>query len=293
MEERKRNGATMIGLFGFNFYHGKGQTGSTTLRVDNIVKYWPEAEKFKYGQKYDVVIFQKVYMQPDWRYHKHLKCTKILDICDPDWLDYQFVKQTIDAVDGVTCATEPLAEFIRQLTDKPVLVVPDRHDVEVLPTPKKHKGKIKRAVWFGYKHNADVLKFVVDSLEKRNIALTVISNDDPFNSRWQEGDKYKDMYEFIKYDEKTIYQDLQKADVAVLPVGMRPADRFKSNNKTTKAWLAGLPVVKNSEDLERLDDAVKRQAEAELCYNKAIKDYDCKLTIRELKGFIDELQGRD
>ncbi len=280
-----------VGFFGFNKYHGKGQVGSTTLRADNLVKYWEDAEDFKYGRKYDAVVFQKVYMQADWKYHARLKCVKILDICDPDWLDFQPVKETIDSVDGVTCATEPLAEFVRQLTDKPVKVIPDRHDIGLVPKPRIHNGKIKKAVWFGYKQNADALRFVVPSLEKRNISLLVISNDDPFAGRWADGDEYEKNYEFIKYDEDTIYHDLQRADVAVLPVGNRPNDRFKSNNKTSKAWLAGLPVVKDSEDLERLDDLIVRQKESDKLYNQAIKEYNCKESVREMQEFINELKA--
>ena len=279
-----------VGFFAFNLYHGKGEVGSTTIRVDNVVKYWQEAERFKYGQKYDTVIFQKVYMQADWKFHEHLECTKILDMCDPDWLDYQFVKKTIDNVDGVTCSSEELAKFLRQLTDKPVKHLPDRFDLEPVPKPRVHSGKIKKAVWFGYKHNAEILKTIIPSLEKRGISLLVISNDDPLAGRWGEADPYKKMYEYIKYDESTIYDDLQKADVAILPQGFRPEDRFKSNNKTVKSWLAGLPVAKDSEHLDKLDDVVARQAEADKCYNKAIKEYDVKLSVKELKEFIDEIK---
>jgi len=280
----------MIGFFAFNLYHGKGEVGSTTIRVNNVVKYWPEAERFKYGRKYDAVIFQKVYMQADWKLHQHLKCIKILDMCDPDWLDYQFVKKTIDSVDAVTCSSEELVKFVKQLTDKPVRLIHDRFDIDLVPEPKVHIGKIKKAVWFGYKHNAEILRTIIPSLEKRDISLLVISNDDPLAGRWADNDSYKKKYEFMKYDESTIYHDLQKADVAILPVGMRPEDRFKSNNKTVKSWLAGLPVAKDSEHLEYLDDVKVRQAEADKCYNKAIKEYDVRSSVDELKQFIYDLK---
>ena len=54
----------------------------------------------------------------------------------------------------------------------------------------------------------------------------------------------KDYYTFVKYNEDTIYDTLKKADFAVLPDGMRPTDKYKSNNRTIKANLAGLLSLK-------------------------------------------------
>ena len=272
----------LVRAFTFAQYHNRPNTGSTKIRVGNLIKYWPELELYKYGEKPDVMIFQKVYMQADYLYPKNLDCIKILDICDPDWFDNQAVKQTIDEMHAVTCPTEPLAEFLRQLTDKPVVVIPDRHDIAEYPVPKKHYDKATKLVWFGYKHNAELLKGAMNWIERNGFELTVISNDAP---------NLGGEYNFIKYpaDEKDFIIELQKHDICILPQGNRPEDRFKSDNKTTKAWLAGLPVAQDAEQIEALIAPEARQKEALACYNKAIKDYDCKLSVKQMQDLIKEL----
>lgn len=274
----------LVRAFTFSQYHNKPNTGSTKIRVQNLVKYWDDYEIYKYGEKPDVMVFQKVYMQADYKVPLTLECIKILDICDPDWFDNQAVKETIDEMNAVTCPTENMAEFLRQLTDKPVVVIPDRHDIADYGQPKKHYGDAKKLVWFGYKQNAELIKGAMAWISRNGFELTIISNDSPNIA----GD-----FEFVKYpsDEKEFITELQKHDICVLPVGNRPEDRFKSNNKTTKAWLAGLPVAQDAEQIEALVSSEARQKEADMCYNKAIKEYDCKLSVKQMKELIDELSS--
>lgn len=281
-----------VRFFTFEQYHGKKNIGSTRIRVHNLIKHWDEAELYKYGENPDVMVFQKVYMQPDYHFPKHFEGIKILDICDPDWLsEQQNVVETINAVDGVTCPTETLKEFLEQLSDKPVRVIPDRHEFDYLPDLRSHSGKIRKAVWFGFKQNAELLQFAIPTLERRGIHLTVISNDDPSCWRWaNDPEKYRaEMYDFKKYEHEDIVSDLSNADVCILPEGNRPKDRFKSNNRTTLCWFAGVPIAKDSDDLDRLDDPMER--EKDIKTNRAIaqKDYDVKLSVKDLKQFIDEL----
>jgi hypothetical protein len=273
----------IVRAFTYSRYHGKGQVGSTRLRVHQLMKYWPEYKEYKYGEKVDVMIYQKVYMTYDWRFMEHFEGIQILDICDPDWLEFQNVKQTIDQMDGVTCPTEAMAEFLRQLTDKPVKVIPDRHDLELVPSLKKHTGKLKSAVWFGYAQNAELLRMVVPVLEREGISLTVISNDNPYVARWA-SEKFD--YNFLKFDEETINRDLQAYDICILPQGNRPQDRFKSNNKTIIAQLAGLPVVTDIEGLMAMQTPQARNKEALACYNIGRELYDVKLSVKDMQELI-------
>lgn len=272
----------MIRALTYSRYHGKGDVGSTRLRVHQLYKYWPEYGEYKYGEFPDVIVFQKVYVQQDWKFIEHFENIKILDICDPDWMEQQNIKQTCDAVDGVTVPTETLKEFISQLTDKPIKVIPDRHDIENIPELKIHTGKAKTAAWFGYSHNAELLKSVLPVLERYGIELTIISNDNPL---------WLPPHKFQKFDHETLLQDLRAFDICVLPEGNRPKDRFKSNNRSTLAWLAGVPVVKDLESLELMLNAKNRNKEAKACYTRAMKDYDVKLSVQEMKDFIKELKG--
>jgi len=285
----------MVRFMTFEMFHGKGNIGSTNLRVHQLIKYWNEADIYKYGEKADVLIFQKVYWTPDYHFPITYKGgLKILDICDPDWLDSVYVKRTIDGMDAVVCPSEYMAEFLRQLTDKPVKVIPDRFDLEQVPKPKTHEGKIKTAVWFGYSHNSEVLEGVVKALEERNISLLVISDDDPIPYRWaNDVETYKKKCKFIKYKEETFYESMHKADICLIPKGNRPKDKYKSNNRTVKSWLAGLPVVTNLEELETMQDSQKRNKVVQSNYKKAIAEYDVKLSIQEYKELIDGIHSRD
>lgn len=273
----------------FEAFHGRGGIGSTRLRVHNLLKHWPEAELYKYGEKPDVMVFQKVYISADYKFPAHFKGIKILDICDPDWLQGSAIKETVDAMDGVTTSAPALAEFIRQMTDKPVREIKDRH--EPVPNPKKHEGPLKKLVWFGYKQNAELLRFVIPSLEKRGLGLDVISNDNPMVWKWADNpDRYQDLCSFAKHSETTLMDDLKAHDAVVIPVGNRPHDRFKSNNRITRAWWAGLPVITNTDDLERFDDPNERNKEAKANYKEAQEEYNVTKSVDEMKDFIEELK---
>ncbi len=280
----------MISFFTLEQFHGKYGVGSTRLRVHQLIKYWPQAEIYRYGTNPEALIFQKVYLSEDYRFPEHFEGIKILDICDPDWTDGLLVAETARMVDGVTVPSEALAEFMRQLTDKPVRVIPDRHDLENFKGIKHHRGKIEKAVWFGYQQNAELLKYSIPTLERRGIHLTVISNEDPFVSRYaKDVDTFG--YKFVKFDEKTLNDQLKQADICVLPIGGRPKDRFKSNNRTIIAQLNGLPVVSDVDMLDAMETPEARNKQAKECYNSAKKLYDVRLSVQEMKDFIEELKN--
>lgn len=286
----------MIRFFTFSQYHNKPNTGSTRIRVNNLLKYWPEAGIYKYGENPQALIFQKVYVTDDYKFPVHFKGVKILDICDSDWMSPNevLIKQTVDAMDGVTCPTENMATFIRQLTDKPVKVIPDRHIVEGTPKPKKHEGKATKVVWYGYKQNAELLRFAIPTLERLGLTLTVISNEDPMAHRWADDpEKYMRKYYFVKYNSDVIISELQHHDICMLPQGTRPQDHFKSDNKTTLAWLAGLPVATTGDELREFINPVTRQENVNQKHKFAKENYDVKISVRELKNFISELANSD
>ena len=105
-----------IGYYLFEDVHGKANAASSRMRGHWMVKHWPEAEIYKRGKKYDVMIFQKVYFP---EFSEVFKGFKILDICDPDWLNpiARFIEM-IESVDALTCPTESIAEALRNFTDK-------------------------------------------------------------------------------------------------------------------------------------------------------------------------------
>lgn len=279
-----------VKFFTMSQFHNKNPvSGSTHIRVNQLINYWPQASLYQYGDNPDVLIFQKVYCHSDYKFPAHFPGKKILDICDPDWMGMGVpVKETIDAMDAVVCPTKAMQKFLQQMTDKPVELIKDRFDIEKVPAPKSHSGDAKTVVWFGYSHNAELLKPAIPLIEQHNLKLIVISDDDPIMYRWGHNDMKK-YYEFIKYDEDTIYQDLQKADFCMLPKGNRPEDKFKSENKTIKANLAGLPVVYDLDTFERFMDGVERQRLVSENWERTKADYDVKRSVEEYKELIGRL----
>lgn len=285
-------GKDMVRFQTFEQFHNKSGVGSTRLRVHNLIKNWDEAELYKYGEKADVLIFQKVYSTYDYTLPLTYPGIKILDTCDPDWTQSPdiYIAKTCKAMDAVVVPTKAMQKFLQQLTDKPVKVIKDRFDLTEFPKPKRHRGKAKTIVWFGYAHNSELLKFAVPSFEKRGMNLIVISNEDPMAYKWAtKPQEYINKYTYKKYLHETVYTELQKADMCIMPKGYRPQDTFKSENKTVIAQLCGLPVVTTSDELDGMLEADARNLHIANVYDTLRKEYDCKKSVDEYKELISQL----
>lgn len=277
----------------FEQYHGKKDIGSTRIRTHNLIKYWPEAGLYKYGENPDVMIFQKVYITFDYKFPEHFKGIKILDICDPDWKDTPdiFIKETMDAMDAVVVPTKTLQEFLQQMTKTPIRIIKDRFDISEFPAPRKHTTKAKRAVWFGYSHNAEALKFAMPSIEARGLGITVVSNEDPMVYKWaNDSREYEKEYKYIKYQHPP-YKYIQQGDVCIFPQGIRPLDKFKSENKTVISELCGVPVVHDAKELDQMLEPKVRQKHIDTIYDKLKQEYDCKKSVKEYRELIDEIKS--
>lgn len=282
-----------IKFFTFAQYHGKRpDPGSVRIRVNNLMKYWKEASLYEYGDDMDVMIFQKVYTTYDYKFINHLNRTKILDVCDPDWTKSPdiYIKETLDNVHAVVVPTKALQKLLQQMTDKPVRIIKDRFDLSEFPARKRHNGKLKTLVWFGYAHNAELLRHAIPSLEERDINLVVISNEDPAPYRWAtKPEDFIKRYTYIKYDDETIYKNIQIGDAVIFPKGYRPEDKYKSENKTVIAQLCGLPVVQSTDDLIEFETAEARTRHIDTIYDKLKQEYDCRLSVKEYKELISEI----
>lgn len=272
-----------IGFLLYESVHNQKDAASSRIRGKWLIKYMPEAEEFCYGQKYDAVIFQKVYLT---EYAKMFKGIKIFDLCDPDWVLREPVRQMIELCDACTVPTEAFKEFLSEVTDKPIYVIPDRHDLAYFRKQKKHKGRAKEVVWYGYKHNSHVLKSVIDSLKRYKLGLSIITEEYVMIADAKEGLKER----WTKWDLKTVNKEVQKSDIVIMPGSMRPNDRFKSNNKTINAYLLGMPVANCAEDLKKFLFAEERQKEADKNYEIARKEYDVRSSVKQLRDIIEEIK---
>ncbi len=275
-----------VGFYAFD-RERSGKTGSSRIRVDNLCKYHPDFENAITGKKYDVVVFQKYYWHD---YAKAFPGIKILDICDPDWLtgtsSTDFVRM-LTLVDGVACNTEATAKYIRKLTDKPVVVIPDRHDMSLMKQHKIHTGRAKSVVWFGYSHNAEVLRPYIMKLEEHGLELTIIAEK---FLRLASGSNYQfaDKEHFVQWPStvEEVNEELIKHDIALLPARRRPQEQYKSNNKDTHAMAVGLPVAHWGDEVDGFIEAESRIAFQKEHMEATRRDYDCKKSVQEYLDFI-------
>lgn len=270
----------------------KNSVGSSRIRVTWLLNYWPEAEAFKIGPKYDVVIFQKAYFT---RYMKAFDGIKILDICDPDWLEGKPVMETIGFCDAVVTSSKGLYDYLSQVTEKPVLWIDDRVDLNLHTQRKEHVGKAQGVVWFGYNNNFSVVDGTIATLHRLGLKLTVIS-DMPYHP----GSKIhgvddgwiKANIKNVKFDPEFINEEIiNGGDIVLNPRPETGKFKFKSNNKTIIAWALGMPVALDSNDLGRFLSEEERKKEAELRLKNVEENYDVKISVSQYKELIAKIQN--
>lgn len=278
-----------IGLLPFDVKHGRqiGSIGSSMIRCHWPVKYWDEAEIFKMGQKYDAVVFQKVYWE---QFLDTYDGIKILDLADPDWLsnDVEIVR-VAELFDAITCSSIGLTDYLKQIIkNKPIHFVPDRVDLTFFDNPKEHFHKAKTVAWFGYYHNAkEVLPQILPLLFEHNLKLLVISNN-----KFEITNTYGVEIENRDFSWDTIKYDLQRADILVNPLANKVKYKFKSSNKTLIAWACGLPVANSPDEIERFLDPKDRTDEMEIRQTELEEKWDCKLSIKQYMDIIDNYAKR-
>lgn len=271
-----------IALLTFARFWGKAEIGSSRIRCTSLLPYWPEAEEFKIGQKYDAVVYQKAY----WLEHMRVfKGVKILDICDPDWNDFrQRVVQCINECDVVTTSNDELTKEIQGFTTKPVITVPDRMDPYFSKgLMKKHEGPARKVLWFGYSTNSVMLDGAISHVAKLGLDLIVIS-DKPYTLPTGYANRVK--VTNYSYSDETFAEDAIKADFAINPQSKKGKWRFKSNNKTLQAWALGLPVAEDPEHMKALIDPAERQREADKRFQEIQEKWLVPESVEEMKKII-------
>lgn len=238
------------GIIPFTYFGGLGKaSGSTHLRVNGLIKKSSEFEVWRHGHTYDGMIFQKVYWT---EMAECFKGPKILDICDPDWINNGFdLVEFGEKMDAITCSSEQLAALVvKYFPNKIVEHIPDRLCFDDFPNPRNpHYGKAKTIAWFGFIHNAQkVLPPLFPLLKKLNLNFLIIA-DRPF----EYSADIKDLkYQFIPYDQFTVYNYLKTADIVLNPKSDLASFKYKSNNKSIIAWHLGIAVAETIDELNFL-----------------------------------------
>lgn len=272
-----------IGVLLFSKWHGKENIGSSRIRGHWLINHWEDAEVFQQGAKYDAVIFQKTYWS---EYCKVYKGIKILDLCDPDWLEGTNIKQAIDECDAITTSTESLRDAVKQFTNKPVVYIPDRHDLNEFKEKKIHKGKAKWVCWFGYSHNSKVLDMTISALKKYGLKLKVISNARPFYLKADKNVKYE--WENPNWN---FNREVLECDFVIMPPYSGPKRKYKSPNKIITSWALGMPVATNVEELKRFIDPEERIKEAKKRLEEVKRDWNVENSIQQFKNLIKQIQN--
>lgn len=275
-------------IISFEKYHGRrqGSIGSSMIRAKWLAEAWDEAFLWRNGDYFDSAIFQKVYWKDMFT---DFKGAKILDLCDPDWMNGDVnIVEISHMVDAITCSTDELTHFIKTFVkNKPVETVPDRVNFDYFTHQKKHDDKARNVVWFGYYGNAKVvLPQVLPSLKERGLSLTVISNN-----AFEPSQDFGVEIQNIEWTPETAFADIQASDFAINPPSFLRNFRFKSNNKTLVSWALGLPVANTAEDMDRFMKPEERTKEAEKRMDEVKKDWNIKLSVEQYKKLLCDIQS--
>lgn len=269
----------MTGFCLFENFHQKKHIGSSRIRGRWVMQKMRDAEEFVQGKDYDSVVYQKTY----WREHARMfHGKKVLDICDPDWLDGVELVSFVKNVDAITVPTVPLKTDIERMTDKPVFLIPDRILFDGFPERKKHFGTAKKVGWFGYSHNVSTLDPALVKIKKMGLTLVVISNANLQSTECE--------IENISWSEETVYKNLQTVDFVLLPDYLKGRGVYKSQNKTELSWALGLPVAKTPQDMDRFMDGLERENESKEKSSWARKECDVTKSAEEMQAVLDSIQ---
>ena len=276
----------LTGIIPFADYNERS-AGSTHLRADGLANTTNDFEIWKHGHKYDNLIFQKTYWH---EMMEHFKGPKILDLCDPDWINGTVdLIETGNLVNAITCSSSSLTALVKTyFPEKIVVCVPDRLDFDTFPLPREpHKNRAKEIVWFGYIANAhETIAQFAPTLKELGLNLTIIS-DRPYSN---EDEILELSPKFIPYSIHSAYSNIKQADIVINPKSDKAFFKYKSNNKTIISWKLGLPVAETPEELIYLLEADKRNKETNKGMHMVNAEYNILKSASQYREIIIQIR---
>lgn len=253
-----------IAIYPFRDWINKDQTGSSTLRCDNIIKHWSGEHEIEIFQKdklhtYDVLILQKAYDTAVLSF----KGLLIVDVCD-DQFEKDYAQACLARADVITASSVGLCNKALELyPNTPIYHIDDRHDAERFPKIEREPvvGKRTKALWFGYSCNFSVLERWRPMLQEKGISLIVVSDADP-------GRTLCDQY--VPFSWENLFEASKRAEMTINP----PLSDMKSDNKTTISWQLGLPCARSEDELEIFHDGERSNVPNDLSFWHASKSVD-------------------
>ena len=93
---------------------------------------------------------------------------------------------------------------------------------------------------------------------------------------------------FIEWTNNKSNENIIKGDIVL---NLPDQFGFKSNNKTTTAWVLNLPVVEKVSDIFRFLDYNNRIIESNDKYELVKRDYDISISAKEILNLIYKYKG--
>jgi len=263
------------------------QAASVRVRCEWVAKYWDDADIYQEGvslDKYDVLVFQKVFLTERAREiaTSYPNKIKIFDLNDPMWI---YAKDRLERqlayMDAATCITTPVAEWLEQRL--PTKIIPDRLDMELHTVEKGGRFFSRRVgvLWAGYAQNYELVERVFGNyISERGLHLAILSNAPC--GKWP----------FIQWESaEQECEQMKRFDIILNPRSDEGIWKYKSLQKTHKAWALGLPVAHSVAELRKLlammpeemhihCDSLRREAE---------ENWDVKKSVEEWRQWIDEV----
>ena len=288
----------------FCMQHGIGKdAASSRLRCYWVSKYLEGSEVWDGSQNafgYDVVILQKYYMFP-----KQLKLASeltgkkklvIFDLCDGEWTypgRDRPLREMMQVVDFCTTSTEYIKRQIEDRYNHTCYLIPDRQDLDFHSNIKIHEETKHPVIcWYGNRRTLatlSILKPVLSRLGRElDLTLRVIL---------EAGQKFECpnvKVEMVEWKLETINKEILKSDLIINPHLDNELELAKSNNKTTKGWALGMPVVdwtsKNwYDDIKKfLMNHKIRAYEGWNRRREVEKKWDVKISAREWREILNE-----
>jgi len=275
-----------VGIYTFakKHYRNIEKCGSSMIRGQWLVDHWPEAELYREGKKYDVIIFQKVWLE---ELYDGFDGIKILDLCDPEWIQSNWpIKKIAKKVDAITVSSKGLYDELKKIVDCEVIWIDDRVNLDYVGGHKKKHiaGRAETVGWFGYSGNGfNVLDPVKGHIYTEQLKLNVISDKEIRFPTINSQTKFKE----FSWD-KLIF-DLLECDFILNPPLNNSFGKYKSLNKTYLAWALGIPVAHNIGEFKEFIDGDKRKLAGESVYNIVRKDFDIKQSVKQYQELIKKI----
>ncbi|HEY9768117.1 MAG TPA: hypothetical protein V6C71_06350 [Coleofasciculaceae cyanobacterium] len=235
-----------------------------------------EIFNYKNLEKYQIVVFQKLYDRENLELVKILKSKGVItifDLCDNHFY-YRLedalalaerterLQTMLELVDVVSVSTPELKNLIGGKTDKIPVVIDDAIELPRLNILSKEYLKLRQKItkiknnclniiWYGNAGTTnppygmiDLVK-VLPSLEKLNqnipLSLTVISNSKTSFKQYVSSAKIPVKYH--PWQLSSFPYIFSQNDVCIIPISLNQLTRCKTNNRLVLSLLLGVPVV--------------------------------------------------